>query len=596
MASKKKTNISTIGFFRYFQNIVGIHMYGYLFLNFLVGLMDGLGLAMFVPLLAMATGSGTGGESLGKLQFLVDVIEKSGFELNLFTALALMVILFILKGIFYYIRIIYFIKIKLKSARKIRMGMVTGLKELSYRAFTESDAGRIQNNMVGETNKLIAAMTMYFSGIQHVVMLLTYVVLAMMSNLQFAIMVGIGALITNFAYKYINKVTKELARKQTLVGHDFNGNLIQAINNFKYLKATNYFRAYEYKLKKNIEKSEEYSYKIGSLGAIAESLREPMIILVIAAVILIHVQFMGGNFATIMVSLLLFYRSLSHLVTLQNVWNKFLGSAAGLVSVELLMDEFRAGKEPQSQSKIEEISDIIVHKISISYGNTKILKDISLHIPAKTSIALVGESGAGKTTLANIICGLLPPQEGKVTLGNQNLYESDLNSVRDKVGYITQEPVIFDDTVFNNITFWSPKTPETIEKFNKTLEMVSMLDFVQSLENKEDSRLGNNGILISGGQKQRISIARELYKDVQLLIMDEATSALDSETEQYIKENIDMLHGKFTMVIIAHRLSTVKNVDQVYLLEKGEIVDNGRFNELAEKSEKFRKMVQLQEV
>ena len=133
-----------------------------------------------------------------------------------------------------------------------------------------------------------------------------------------------------------------------------------------------------------------------------------------------------------------------------------------------------------------------------------------------------------------------------------------------------------------------------MEKFHQVIKMVSLGNFLEGLEEKEDSRLGNNGILVSGGQKQRISIARELYKDVELLIMDEATSALDSETEKNLKDNIDILHGKFTMIIIAHRLSTIKNVDKVFLLDKGEIIDSGSYKELIEKSEKFRQMVELQ--
>jgi len=126
--------------------------------------------------------------------------------------------------------------------------------------------------------------------------------------------------------------------------------------------------------------------------------------------------------------------------------------------------------------------------------------------------------------------------------------------------------------------------------------MVSLKNFVENLTFKEETPLGNNGVLISGGQKQRISIARELYKDVELLIMDEATSALDSETEKFIKDNIDMLYGKFTMIIIAHRLSTIKNVDTIYLMENGNIIASGSYDELLNSSNKFRKMVDLQEV
>ena len=124
---------------------------------------------------------------------------------------------------------------------------------------------------------------------------------------------------------------------------------------------------------------------------------------------------------------------------------------------------------------------------------------------------------------------------------------------------------------------------------------INLEDFIKSLKDKENTRLGDNGILISGGQKQRISIARELYKNVELLILDEATSSLDSETESIIQKNIDTLHGNFTIVIIAHRLSTIKNADVIYLIEKGKIVDSGSFNELIEHSTKFKRMVELQE-
>lgn len=587
--------ISLLGYFRYFKGIVGWHIYGYLILNFLVGLMDGLGLTMFVPLLAIATKTETG-ESLGKLQFLVDFIEKMGLELNLATALGMMISIFILKGIFYYLRILYLTKLRLKGIRTIRLRLASGLKNLSYRGFTSIDAGTIQNNMVGQTGRLIGAMNSYFISIQHIIMMLTYVALALMSNWQFAIMVAIGGAITNILYRYVNRITVEYSRKQIYLGNDFNSILIQSINYFKYLKATNLFKNYEARLRSNIIQDEQYSFKMGKIGGIAESLREPIIIIIISIVILIQVEGMGGNFGSIMVSLLLFYRALAHLVSMQNSWNGFLGGATGIESVEGILEDFKKNEEPIFEPKINKIEDITIKDISISFGSQNVLKNINFNIPNKTSVALVGESGAGKTTLANIICGLQPPDSGNIIINNKNLYETDLGSFREKVGYITQEPVIFDDTIFNNVTFWAEKTPENYNKFLETLKKVSMLDFVDKLEHKEDSRLGNNGILISGGQKQRISIARELYKDVELLIMDEATSALDSETEKYIKDNIDMLHGKFTMIIIAHRLSTIKNVDKVYLLEKGAVTGSGSFNELTKSSERFRKMVELQEL
>lgn len=590
----KQKSYSTLGYFRYFKNIIGWHIYGYALINFLIGFLDGLGLTMFIPLLSIATNSNTGQKSLGNLEFFTKFIKVIGLNITLPSVLVFMIFIFILKGSFFYFRIIYFARIRMKVIRDIRLNLLEGFSNISYLKFTHTNTGRIQNNMVNNVNQVLTAMTSFFNTFQHLIMLTTYIALAFASNWQFAIMVGIGGACTNFLYRYIGKIIKEFSKKQVFLGNDFNGILIQCIHNYKYLKATNSFKKYEKKLKDILWKNDDYDYKITSIGGIIESLREPIIVSIIAAVILLQIEFMKGNFSDILISLLLFYRALGHLVAIQNSWNYFLTSSVGVEEVDELMAEFKKHKEPSHQNTIHYIKDINIQNISLSYGNTPILKDINFNIKSKTSVAFVGESGAGKTSLANIICGLLQPNDGKILVENQSLYESNLPSFRDKIGYITQEAVIFDDTIFNNITFWAEKTSENMEKFHQVIKMVSLGNFLEGLEEKEDSRLGNNGILVSGGQKQRISIARELYKDVELLIMDEATSSLDSETEKNIKDNIDMLHGKFTMIIIAHRLSTIKNVDKVFLLDKGEIIDSGSYKELIEKSEKFRQMVELQ--
>ena len=177
-----------------------------------------------------------------------------------------------------------------------------------------------------------------------------------------------------------------------------------------------------------------------------------------------------------------------------------------------------------------------------------------------------------------------------------SLSEYDLNSYRSKIGYISQESVIFNDNIFNNITFWAEPTPENIAKFQNVLEQASLAEFVNALPDKEQTSLGDNGLLISGGQKQRISIARELYKDCDILILDEATSALDSETERIIQENIEKLHGSYTMIVIAHRLSTIKEADIIYLLENGKVSASGTFHEMINTSSRFKKMVSFQTV
>lgn len=597
MDDKNTTKKYTIwGYFQYFKNLLGYHIYIFLILNLLIGLLDGIGLTMFIPLLSIATNSETSNESLGQLQIIIDFFKYIGIEINITNMLLLMVGMFVFKGITNYLKSLYMTKVNLVIAKKIRFNLIDYLNHLSYEGFTKMSIGRIQNHIIGESGKLLGAMNSFLNLVQITIMLLIYVGLAAVSNWQFAIIVGLGGLLLDFVYKYFNRIIQDISRKQVNLGNDFNEILIQAIHNFKYLKATNYFKSYDNRLRDNMTLSDEYSFKSTKLGAIMGNAREPLIIAIISLVVFIQAKFSEGNISFIIVSLLLFYRALGYITNFQGIWSSFIISSIAIESIDNIILDFKKYQEPQKTALINKIDNIKVENLNITFGNTPILKNISLNIPAKTSIALVGESGAGKTTLANVICGLQIPHGGDVIIDGKSLYESNLNSYRSKIGYITQESVIFNDTLFNNVTFWDKKTPETIKKFYNVMEMVSLTDFVNNLENKEDSTLGNNGILISGGQKQRISIARELYKDIELLIMDEATSALDTETEKHIKDNIDLLHGKFTILIIAHRLSTIKNVDTIYLLEKGEISGSGDYNSLVQSSERFKRMVELQEL
>ena len=592
-------NTSLLKYFSYFKNIAGRHMYGYILVNLLVGLLDGLGLAMFIPLLGIASGinANTGDENSDVINFIINLFDSIGINLNLVNALLFMVVVFSIKGVFYYLRNVYFIKIRVKSVSLLRLNLIKSLNELSYSGFTKLEAGRIQNTMVGELGKVIGALMSFFVYLQHIIMLATYIFLAFIANWQFAILVAIGGSLSNLFYKYINNYTKEKATLLSSKGNSFNAILIQILHNFKYLKATNHYQLFSKKLVNNIHEQEKINLGVGKISSIGESLREPFTIVIITGVIIVQTSYLGESFSSILLSLLLFYRALGHLVSMQNSWNTFLANSSGIDSFETLLSDFKHYQEPlHYQEKIEHIDDISIKNISLSFRGKKAIDNISFSIKKNSSVAFVGESGAGKTTLANIISGLQTPDDGEIIIEGKSLYKTNLNFFRNHLGYITQEAVIFNDSIFNNVTFWQEKSEENKEKFRKTIEKVSLSEFLNELPEKENTQLGNNGILISGGQKQRISIARELYKDVELLILDEATSALDTETERHIKNNIDLLQGQTTLIIIAHRLSTIKNVDIIYLLDKGKIIASGDFDGLIKSSEKFRKMVELQEL
>ncbi len=564
----------------------------------MVGILDGVGLALFIPLLQSTEGMSAGGSaSMGKLSFIVDAIEAVGLSINLNTVLVLMLILFLVKGVLKFWEKYYNAKVRQFFLRKMRYELIDGLNRLRYMHFTTSDSGRIQNVLTGEVQKVMMAYNQYFLTAQNLVLVMVYVALAFLSNWQFAILVLIAGIATNFVYRLMYKLTKKWSSKVSKDGHAFQGFIIQSVSYYKYLKATNGIQKYAKKLKEKIDSIEDANLQMGKIGAILMGSREAFTIAILLIVILIQVNVFNDTITSLVLSLLFFYRSMGYIMQMQTTWNTFLTNSGAMASVQAFIKEMKEQKEERTGKLVNDsFEELTIKDLSFFYGNNQILDKVNLSIAKNTSLAIVGESGSGKTTLVNIISGLMDQYQGSIIINGNDFKSMNTRKWQNKIGYITQEPVIFDDTIANNISFWDDMSiPENQERLVDAMKKAAIYDYVQSLDNKENSRLGTNGVMVSGGQKQRISIARELYKKVDLLIMDEATSALDSETEKMIQENIEALKGHYTMIIIAHRLSTIKNADKVILLDKGKIISDGTFNDLLDNSERFKKMVELQE-
>jgi subfamily B ATP-binding cassette protein MsbA len=595
MQVKFKNNF--LGYFQFYYGIAGKKLLLSICLSIIVTLLDGFGLSMFIPMLQAVSGGESSNKSMGQLHYITDFIKKIGFDPSaLSTVLATLVILFSLKGFVKFLELNYQAKVIQYFMKRIRHEMVSRLQKISYKGFVELDAGRIQNTFIAEVQRMSQGVRFYLTYTQYLFMLSTYVVLALLANYQFAILVAISAGLTNVLYTKIYKIVKQSSFEISKKGNDFNSYMIQAITYFKYLKSTNYLNTYARKLGQVINKTENLNKKIGFYNAITTGLREPMILLIVVFVIYIQINWMGGNLGSIILSLILFYRALTFLMGLQNQWQSFIQTTGAMRSVSELSETMSHTTE--ILGKVNFVSfekEIFINNIELRYGSNKVLNNISITIKKNNTIALIGASGSGKTTLANVVMGLIIPDSGSVLLDGTHLKQYNLESYRSKIGYISQDAVIFNDDIYNNITFWAEPSPENKTRFWDVIKMASLEDFVKSQPDKENTKLGDNGILISGGQKQRISIAREMYKkEIEILILDEATSALDSETERIIQENIENLHGHYTMIVIAHRLSTIRNVDTIYLLDKGKVNISGNFNTMLEKSDKFKRMVSLQ--
>jgi len=239
-------------------------------------------------------------------------------------------------------------------------------------------------------------------------------------------------------------------------------------------------------------------------------------------------------------------------------------------------------------------TEIIFSNVNFSYEKTSVLKNISIKIKKGESIALVGPSGGGKSTLIDLLNRLYDCSNGKIIIDGKNIKEIKIDNLRNIIGVVTQESILFHDSIKNNISFGHSKINH--EQIKMASKVANASDFIGKLEEKYDTIIGERGLKLSGGQRQRICIARAIYKDPPILILDEATSSLDSEAEKKVQTAIEKVMKNRTSIIIAHRLSTIKNCDKIIIIDKGKIVGEGNHNDLIKKNNKYKKLIEMQNI
>ncbi len=306
----------------------------------------------------------------------------------------------------------------------------------------------------------------------------------------------------------------------------------------------------------------------------------------ISAVIfgLVFSSISGGNIselASVVWSMLRSIPFLGAMVQSKVTIDTFLPSYNQLLSLQNSATEKRdlSGKKHKFISLQE---GIYFKDIDFSYedGN-KVLNKLNLNIKFGKTVAITGHSGSGKSTLIDILLGLQYPNSGNILIDNIDYNQYDLNSIRTNIGYVPQDPVLFNDTIKNNLLWSNPEATE--EVIINSCKLSNAYEFIRQLPMGFDTVVGDRGSKLSGGQRQRISLARALIKNPSILILDEATSSLDNESEYLIKEAIDSLKGQLTIILIAHRLTTIAKADLIYVISKGEIIESGSYNELISK-------------
>jgi ABC-type multidrug transport system fused ATPase/permease subunit len=472
---------------------------------------------------------------------------------------------------------------------------------MDYRYYIRQNAGHFINVINQQVNRFFSSFASFIGFTSQVVNTCAYFGFAFVIAWRFALMaMGVGVVLL-VLFKYLNAYVRRLSRKRSAEMSTLNKLLVQSLQGFKYIVSTGQTGHLRQGVVDSVNRLTGYIFRQRAAGAFTGALKEPVSVLLIVSLIAVQVTVFNDPIAPIFVALLLFHRGMQAVISVQSGWQ---GTMDKIGSVEMVDDEFDAVLQHQEQSGTRQLAPlhegIELRNVHFAYNEADgdVLRDIDVDIPANTSVALVGESGAGKSTLVDLLTLMLKPRTGTVTIDGVPHDTIDLASWRDQIGYVSQETVVFDDTVANNISLWQgdiEEDPALRERVYHAAERAHAHHFIQDLPNGYQTVVGDRGVRLSGGQRQRLFVARELFKQPNLLLLDEATSDLDTASEQHIQSSIDALQGEVTVVIIAHRLSTVKNADRVYVLDEGRVVEAGTYEELRMRENgEFREMVEMQ--
>jgi ATP-binding cassette, subfamily B, bacterial MsbA len=299
-----------------------------------------------------------------------------------------------------------------------------------------------------------------------------------------------------------------------------------------------------------------------------------------------------GNFFSFLAAMMLAYQPVRSLATLNIAIQQGLAGAKSVLPVIDYIPEVQDKKD--SKELIVNEGEIDFEKVNFNYSKdgSLILDTVNLNIPGKKMIALVGHSGAGKSTILNLIPRFYDANSGDIKIDKQSIYNSSIYSLRKNISLVSQDTTLFDDTIFNNIAY--ANTNASTADIREAAEYSFASEFIEKLPNKYDTLIGENGVRLSGGEKQRLSIARAILKKSPIILLDEATSSLDAETESKIQKAIGYLTKGRTTIVIAHRLSTILNSDVIYVINKGKVIDQGKHDKLMKTSETYKNFYEKQ--
>lgn len=595
-------------YLRIFQTYLGGRMYLIFGLNLIAALSEGVGILMLLPLLqalgAPASGTATAPAAEappGINAWLQELLASFGLQDATVAVLLIITVAFMAKGALTFGALGYNAYLRGQLLRELKGRLFAHYSRMSYSYYASRDTGHFINLINEQINRSLVSFYNLSQIGGHLINAVVYLGFAFLVAWRFGLMalvVGVGLLLL---FRWLSAYVRQLSRKTAAENGHLAKQLIQTLHAFKYLTATGQTPQLRGAVTASIGRLTGYQIRTGIASAFTQAVREPIAVVFIMGIVLVQLVFLQQPLAPILISILLFHRGMNAMLGMQASWQ---GTLEYIGSIELVHEEFatqRQRQEPDGPRAIGPLSQgIRLQDLYFSYDPQlgDVLKGIDLEIPARHSVAFVGESGAGKSTLVDLLTLMLKPRQGRLLIDGVPGPEIQLASWRKQIGYVSQETVIFDDSIANNICLWAGdlyRDELLMERIQEAARQAHIDRFIDTLPDGYHTLVGDRGLRLSGGQRQRLFIARELFRQPKLLILDEATSALDSESEHAIQQSIDALKGRVTVVIIAHRLSTIRNVDLVYVFDHGRLVEQGSYDQLLDCDEsRFGKLVALQ--
>ncbi|ASU36144.1 ABC transporter ATP-binding protein [Mucilaginibacter xinganensis] len=399
----------------------------------------------------------------------------------------------------------------------------------------------------------------------------------------------------------ISKIVKKL-KAQAVAAQQTYGNMIsyldESLQGIRIIKA---FNATDFIKKRFNDENTKYSRILRSMAKRQQSaspVSETLAIIMISCIVLYggflilnkRSDLSGGQFIAYIA---IFSQLMRPAKSISDSFSNIHSGIAAGERVLALIDEKPAIKDAPNAATLTGFNKSIEFKnVSFAYGDRQILNNINLTIPKGKTVALVGPSGGGKSTLMDLVPHFIEPQSGEILIDGQNINNFTAQSLRNLLGVVNQESILFNDSIFNNIAFG--KTNVTLEQVKEAAKIANAHNFIIETENGYETNIGDRGTKLSGGQRQRICIARAVLNNPPVLLLDEATSALDTESEKLVQDALNNLMKNRTSLIIAHRLSTIQNADIIIVLENGFIVEQGNHLQLIENNGLYRKLIDMQ--